>query len=211
MGKTRTLLCMIANSSRSYFARQQVSGLDLSTFVQQLRVAAACLLPVRWILAFVLLSQTVSVAQTPVDSSSKFKIFPRGGALIDVTPNAEGTGFIISVEYPNGDGGGNVTFKVESFEGPLGRLTFQAKGDATNWRVGIRGSSKESSSPSMDFPAVSDVQESYSLDFATYLSKAKEAGTDLQYPITDVIIGFRFKNAEKEVLEISDLILHAEE
>jgi hypothetical protein len=104
-----------------------------------------------------------------------------------------------------------VVFKAGSFEGPLGRLTFNAKGSAENWRVGIRGSSKEASSLSVDFDVVSEDQQAYALDFASVLQKANAAGVQLQYPITDLVFGFRYTKNQKEVIEICDLIIHVKE
>lgn len=104
-----------------------------------------------------------------------------------------------------------MSFMVSGFEGPLDRLTYKAKGNRGYWRVGVRGASKEQSSPSVDFPSLTEVEEAYSLDFAPVLDKASAAGTQFQYPITEVVFGFRFRDHSKEVVEISDLILHAKE
>lgn len=209
--KTRTSSRLIAGSAHSLSPSRQADCPDFFAFAGHFSAALTSFLQIRWILLFVLLGQAVCLAQTHVDLSATPKFFARSGALITVMQNAEGTGSIISVEYPNGEGSGNVVFKAGAFEGPLGRLTFKAKGNAANWRVGVRGFSKETASPTMDFPSVSEVQEAYSLDFAPVLSKAMAAGTQLQYPITEVVFGFRYKAAQKEFVEISDLILHAEE
>jgi len=209
--KTRTWSRLIAGLAHSLSPSRQADRLKFFAFVGHFSVALTSFSQIRWILLFVVLGQTMSLAQTSVDLTAKPKIFARSGALISVSQNAEGTGSIISVEYPNGEGGGNVVFKTGSFDGPLGRLTLKAKGSAENWRVGIRGSSKEASSLSVDFDVVSEDQQAYSLDFASVLQKANAAGVQLQYPITDLVFGFRYTKNQKEVIEICDLIIHVKE
>ncbi len=183
-------------------------SLGVNVFAKSIFTAALRGLPRRAVLCFVFLGQGITWGQTPVDLTAQPKISSRDGALITVTGNAGGNGTIISVEYPNGEGGGNVAFKVDAFGGPLGRLTFLAKGNAGNWRIGVRGPTKSPSAPSISFPLVSEAGEAYSLDFVSIAKKAMNAENSIQYPITEIVFGFRYKDRQKDVVELSDLILH---
>ncbi|MFZ4683695.1 MAG: hypothetical protein ACOYMS_14405 [Terrimicrobiaceae bacterium] len=196
-------LCLVAASEKG-----RALALGFWVFVRCILSRVTRELRVRGMVSLFLMVPGIGMAETPVDLSAPPKIVARGGALINVTQSADGKGTIISVEYPNAESGGNVAFKVDSFDGPLGRLAFLAKGDVGNWRIGLRGSSKSTSAPSIAFPTVSEVLQPYSLDFVSITKKAKEAEIPIQYPITEIVFGFRYKDRPKDVVELSELILH---
>ncbi len=150
-----------------------------------------------------------SQAQTEVNLQEEPKKSLRGGATLALEQTADGNGVKLTVDYPDGEGGGGaVWFKVDAFSGPLSHITFNAMGSLGYGRVGVRGSLKEASSVGMELPAVNAGMQAYSLDFTAAIEALEAGGQEFVYPITEVILGFRYKDNPQDVLEISDIVLH---
>ncbi len=126
-----------------------------------------------------------------------------------MTQSGEGNGVVLTIDYPEGEGGGgNIWFKVDGFTGPLSHITFNAKGTIGYGRIGVRGADKQASQIGMALPTLTDGMQEYSLDFSSVIQAAEASGQEFLYPITEIIIGFRYKDNAQDVLEISDMVLH---
>jgi len=160
-------------------------------------------------LGCVFLGPTAIQAETEVDLLAEPQTSMRGGSTLVASQSAEG-GVVLTINYPQGEGGGgHVTLKVDAFEGPLSHITFNAKGTLGYGRIGVRGSTKQGGSVGMDLPVINDGMQSYSLDFTAAIQAAEAGGEEFAYPITGIIIGFRYKENPEDIVEISDLVLHA--
>ncbi len=164
------------------------------------------------LLGMLILCPAASRAQTEVNLQVEPQKSMRGGSTVAVSQNSEGTGTTFTIDYPEGEGGGgNVTFKVDSFAGPLSHITFSAKGTLGYGRIGVRGSTKQTTHVSVAMPEITDGMQEYSLDFSSAIQAYTASGNEFPYPITDIIIGFRYKGNAQDVLEITDLVLHPDE
>ncbi len=155
-----------------------------------------------------LLSQALQ-AETPVDLQLEPQKAARGGATVAVVQTPEGNGIKLTVDYPEGEGGGGfVAYNVEGFEGPLSHITFNIRGNMSMARIGVRGFDKGTSLASVKMPDLDEVMQPHSVDLTAAIQTAEAGGQPFTYPITEVIIGFRYGDKPQDFLEISDLVLH---
>ena len=151
-------------------------------------------------------------AQQEVDVTKEAPTTTRGGSTLSVVPTADGSGVTLTVDYPEGEGGGaNIRFKVYDFSGPLSHITFNARGTLGYARIGVRAPDKQAESVAVAFPKITETMQEYSLDFTPAILAAQAAGQELTYPISELVLGFRFKDNAQDVLEISNVVLHTAE
>jgi len=148
-------------------------------------------------------------AETPVDLYIEPAKGSRGGAVVSVTQTSQMNGMHLIVDYPEGEGGGGyVACQVQAFVGPLSHITFNAKGNMSMARIGVRGSDKNVGSAGVKLPDLDEVMKPYSVDFSGPIQTLEAGGDQFIYPITEVIIGFRYGKMPQDFLEITDLVLH---
>jgi hypothetical protein len=155
------------------------------------------------IVAFVSLTRAEDAT---IDLSGKPAISKLDNTVATATPNADGTGVVLRVEYPQNDGRAHFSIPIPPFDGPLTAVSFNIKGDFGFARIGFR-TGQETTQVGQNIPKP-EGSDSITLDFSKPRADANGETVEIKYPIESVQIGFRFKDTQVDEVEISNLTFH---